>query len=251
MATSLAQKLQIKPGMSVLLLNAPASVYSELHAELGDAVEQGDTLPAAMGRFDAVFLFAHNSDEVNTYYNTAERALQSDESLLWVAYPKKRSGVESDLSRDAGWERLTSDGWESMHVVKVDDIWSALRFKRTPPKTHGERLDEQYSGAKAALRPIYNRLVAILTDFGPDVRFEPRQSYIAVRRDKHFAAIAPTTAERVDVALKLKDAPFSDWVKPNKGVGGGSLTHMVSLASVDDISDELVLLLRAAYEINA
>ena len=49
-------------------------------------------------------------------------------AVTWVAYPKKTSGVPTDLTRDRGWEAVTGD-IDAVSQVAVDDTWSALRFK--------------------------------------------------------------------------------------------------------------------------
>jgi hypothetical protein len=51
------------------------------------------------------------------------------EVRLWTAYPKKTSGVETDLTRDVGWEPLHGLGLQAVANVAVDDVWSALRFR--------------------------------------------------------------------------------------------------------------------------
>lgn len=251
MAEGLAKKLQIKPGNSVVLFNAPASYIHALRSDYAGEVQVGDDLPGGAGTFDVVHLFARDSGDLATWYKTAERALRDEDALFWISYPKKSAGVETDLTRDEGWARVTSDGWRGVRQILIDETWSALRFRREAPQTHDEAIDAQYAGAKAGLRPLYDQLVAILADFGSDVRFEARKSYVAARRERHFAAIQPSTKSRLDVAFKLKGAPFSDRVRENSGVGSGSFTHVVSLSSADDIDDDLVRLLRAAYEANA
>jgi hypothetical protein len=51
------------------------------------------------------------------------------EVRLWIAYPKRMSGVETDLTRDVGWEPLHGLGLRAVANVAVDDVWSALRFR--------------------------------------------------------------------------------------------------------------------------
>ena len=49
-------------------------------------------------------------------------------AVTWTAYPKQTSGVETDMTRDRGWEAVTGD-IDAVSQVAVDDTWSALRFK--------------------------------------------------------------------------------------------------------------------------
>jgi hypothetical protein len=50
-------------------------------------------------------------------------------ALLWIAYPKKTSGMESDLSRDVVAEAMRGTGWRPVSIVAIDEVWSALRFR--------------------------------------------------------------------------------------------------------------------------
>ena len=49
-------------------------------------------------------------------------------AVTWIADPTKTSGVETDLTRDRGWDAVT-DAIDAVWQVAVDDTWSALRFK--------------------------------------------------------------------------------------------------------------------------
>jgi predicted SnoaL-like aldol condensation-catalyzing enzyme len=50
-------------------------------------------------------------------------------ALVWIAYPKKTSGVESDLSREEVWAAMESTGWRPVSQIAIDEVWSALRFR--------------------------------------------------------------------------------------------------------------------------
>ncbi|EMO90289.1 hypothetical protein LEP1GSC024_3685 [Leptospira noguchii str. 2001034031] len=66
------------------------------------------------------------------------------ESILWIAYPKKSSGIKTDLDRDHGWEPLSKNGYEGVALISLDDVWSALRFKKTDAvKKGGSKAEKQ------------------------------------------------------------------------------------------------------------
>ncbi len=48
----------------------------------------------------------------------------------WAAYPKKTSGIDTDITRDHGWEALNAAGLRPVRQIAIDDTWSALRFRR-------------------------------------------------------------------------------------------------------------------------
>lgn len=118
------QKMGVKPGMRVAIVNAPADVMPLLTAPAGVAVEAG----LGSGIYDATLLFVHSRAEVEANAPTVLRATRPA-GLLWIAYPKKSRGSPSDISRDAGWETLRAAGWDTVSLVAVNSTWAALRFR--------------------------------------------------------------------------------------------------------------------------
>ncbi len=110
-------------------------------------------------------------------------------------------------------------------------------------------LAAQYADDKAALRPIYEAVVAAATGFGDDVRVEPCSGYVSLLRKRQFAMIKASTNSRVDVGLALSDAPLQGRLAPAKSLGGSDrITHRLPLAGVDEVDAEAVAALRAAYD---
>ena len=247
MVEGLAKKLLLKPGMNVLVINAPEGYVDLLRADFKDGeVHAFEERPGGKGHFDIVHLFARDSGELESYYNTAHAAMRP-ESIFWISYPKQSSGVKSDLNRDTLYRHITSDGWQAMGQISLGDIWSAMRYKRAEVATPVDVVQAQYSGSKADLRPIYNYILEIVQGLGDDVVVAPRAKYVAFSRKHHFAAVAATQG-RVELALKLKGRPYDDIVQKNTGIGGEALTHKVTLTSTMDVNDVVVALLRTAYE---
>lgn len=124
MATTLAQKLQIKPGQRLALLNAPEGILAHLAAEL-------DGIPVTAGAestAEAILLFVNNLDETVRLSPGAMASVPSG-GLLWIAYPKGSSKVKTDVNRDRLWDALKSSGWRPVRQVAIDEVWSALRFR--------------------------------------------------------------------------------------------------------------------------
>ncbi len=117
----------------------------------------------------------------------------------------------------------------------------------SPPSTE-EYIDQQYSGPKASLRPIFDGVHEIVETFGDDIHMEGRSTYIPFVRRRQFTAVAAATRTRVDVGLRYIDAPTSELLVAAKAPG--QATHKLSLTSVDEITDEVEKLLRIAYEQN-
>ena len=66
-----------------------------------------------------------------------------------------------------------------MQQVSIDSVWSAVRFREEEKKEDVDIVDAQFAGAKAGLRPLYERVLNIVLGLGPDVKMTPRQSYDA------------------------------------------------------------------------
>jgi hypothetical protein len=124
MAASLADKLQIKAGQGMAVLNAPAGYLQRLAAEMEGVSVTGQ----ASVQSDALLLFVDNLAEVTQWVPDAIRAVKPD-GLLWIAYPKGISKVKTDVNRDRLWEATKPTGWRPVRQIALDDIWSAMRFR--------------------------------------------------------------------------------------------------------------------------
>lgn len=109
-------------------------------------------------------------------------------------------------------------------------------------------IDAQYQGEKAVLRPIFDALREIIEGLGEDVAVEGRGGYTPFVRKRQFAAVQASTKTRVDLGLRFKEAPESALLSTSSLPGQS--TNKVGLSSVEDITDELVGLIRLAYEQN-
>lgn len=177
-----------------------------------------------------------------------------------AASMKKRTGRDLDewvaLVNASGLDPLDQNAvrrWlRTEHGVPQNSQWAiadaAARAAGWVPPTFDEYLAAQYAGAKAHLRPIYDRLATEILALGNDVRAEGRSTYIPFIRARQFAAVQAATRDRVDLGLRFTDAPASDRLRP--GNAPGQATHKVEIRAVDDVDAGLLALLRTAYEQN-
>jgi len=121
---ALIKKLQFKPGLRALFLNAPEGYVASL-GPLPDGVALVDG-PA--GTLDFVQLFVRDSAELITHAPAALAAIKRD-GVLWISYPKKSSGIVSDLTRDIGWAPITAARLRPVTQIAVDETWSAVRWR--------------------------------------------------------------------------------------------------------------------------
>ncbi|WP_203756996.1 DUF5655 domain-containing protein [Cellulomonas chitinilytica] len=163
----------------------------------------------------------------------------------WATIVLRSSGVDPlDQVAVRRWLR-------DVHGVPQNTQWAiafevARRAGWVQP-TVDEYVDSQYTGRKAAFRPVYDAVEAALLGLGDDVRREGRSTYVPFVRARQFAAVA-ATASRVDVGLRFVSAPSSDRLVVSSFPG--SATHRLVLTDVAEVDDELVGLLRVAYEQN-
>jgi hypothetical protein len=119
---------------------------------------------------------------------------------------------------------------------------------KAEPGTHAspeEVVDALYSGKKSALRPIHDRLMAEIREFGP-FELAPKKTYVSLRRKKQFAMIGPATQSQVEVGINAKGLePTGRLVAlPPKGM----CDYKVRLETVEEVNAELLGWLRAAYD---
>ena len=124
---SLIKKLQFKPGKRVAVLHAPPG-YLE---RLGDLPGGSQAAVKIEGEFDIIQAFFETRQELAAVVSSLLAAL-AEGGFIWVSYPKQTSRRGSDLNRDVIWADLAASGLRPVAQIAVDDIWSALRFKREP-----------------------------------------------------------------------------------------------------------------------
>ncbi len=123
MPTSLADKLQIRQGQTLAVLNPPAGMLERLAREL-----PGNRVSGEMGDPDAVLLYVTSLAEAKELGSIAFKTVKPD-ALLWIAYAKGGSKVPTDVNRDKLWEALSGTGWRPVRQVALDEVWSAMRFR--------------------------------------------------------------------------------------------------------------------------
>ena len=111
----------------------------------------------------------------------------------------------------------------------------------------GDLVSAQYTGDKAALRPIYDALIKMVSGLGKDVEIAPKKTYVSIRRSKQFALIQPSTKTRVDVGIQLKG------VKPEgrlekSGSFNAMVSHRVRVEDKKQVNAELKQWLKQAYD---
>lgn len=113
-------------------------------------------------------------------------------------------------------------------------------------------VEEMFAGGKAPLRPIYDELLRLGLELGPEAKACPCQTIVPLYRKHVFAQIKPTTRTRIDLGFALHDAPFAGRLLDTGGLAKKNrITHRIPISSLADIDDEVRRWLRVAYDRDA
>jgi hypothetical protein len=121
--TPLPKKLGIKPNLRVAFSNVPADVSSELKTALaGCTVVRDGQRP-----LDFAFLFVKSQADLKPAFATIARKL-APAGVVWIAWPKKTSGIASDLNENDVRKIGLEIGLVDVKVCAVNETWSGLKF---------------------------------------------------------------------------------------------------------------------------
>ncbi len=116
------------------------------------------------------------------------------------------------------------------------------------PASAADPLDAIYSGAKAPLRALHERVTAAIDKLGAYEK-APKKAYVSMRRKKQFAMLGPATRDQVELGLNVKDLPASARLKVMPP--GGMCQYTVRLSAPNEIDAELMGWVRRAYDASA
>lgn len=141
MPNSIADKLRIKPKFSLLTINAPSDFKKGLQG-----LPAGVKISDSTKNYDQVHWFVLNRAQLEKELSKVMKLVKPD-IIVWVYYPKVSSKIQTDLTRDKGWECLLSEGdkvsWISL--ISFSDTWSVFGFRA---KTEADRKKEAKAPAE-------------------------------------------------------------------------------------------------------
>jgi hypothetical protein len=120
--TPLAKKLGIKEGFNVAFVNHPADLLRSLSLPPNVSVNAKSRKP-----LDFVLLFVQSQAALEKQFSQYARKL-TPAGMLWVSWPKKTSGVQSDLNENIVRDIGLAKGMVDIKVCAVDEVWSGLKF---------------------------------------------------------------------------------------------------------------------------
>ena len=134
-ASALARKLKFDAAKQAAVINPPADYLDELKPY----PKELDLSTELNGKFDWIQLFVKNKAELDKVLPRALKAM-APESRMWISFPKGSSKIQTDLTRDKGWDNVKELGLKWISLVSVNDTWSAFAmrpYKEGEPKQSG------------------------------------------------------------------------------------------------------------------
>ena len=143
MASPVAQKLKIREGASILVIHPPEK-YAESLGVLPKDVKFGPTISNPV----QVHWFVQNRTQMEKELKKV-MSMVKENVVCWIFYPKGSSGMQTDLTRDKGWDALLALDLHWLNLVSFNETWSAFAMRK---KTAA---DEKRS-AKKEKRPVFD-----------------------------------------------------------------------------------------------
>lgn len=112
--SEIKKKLQIKEEMRGTVTGQPKGL------DIG--------VPHHRSGTDFSILFVKNKADIDRTAAKTIKRLRED-GILWYCYPKKSSGIETDINRDSGWQAVLDQNWRGVRQISIDSTWSAIRFR--------------------------------------------------------------------------------------------------------------------------
>ena len=119
--TPLPQKLGIKEKFRIALIDAPVEVNAELKKALAGCVMANE------GDLDFAMVFVKSASELKKQFPRLSKQL-APAGMLWVSWPKKTSGVPTDLTENEVRKIGLDAGLVDVKVCAVNEVWSGLKF---------------------------------------------------------------------------------------------------------------------------
>ena len=126
-------------------------------------------------------------------------------------------------------------------------IWYMLSHADDLAASPEEKIAAHFKDGKAKWRVPYDELAQEIAAFGADIEFSPNLTYINVQRRGKKFAIVQTSANRLDIGLKLKGVAPTERFEP-AGSWNPMVTHRARISDPSDIDPELLAWLKKAYE---
>ena len=154
--SSLAKKLLIKPSAKWLFFNAPAEVL-----KAAQPLPDGATLSTKIkDSYEGILLFIKSKAELLTALKSIAPLL-TPATIFWISYPKKSSGIQSDLKM-GDWDELAAYNLQGVASMAVNDVWAGSRFRPIgQAKLSGMANEQIQSNEYAQYIDVVNKIITL------------------------------------------------------------------------------------------
>jgi len=130
-------------------------------------------------------------------------------------------------------------------------VWEQFGYPNFMTAGVDDLIGRQFAD-RPQLRPILDAVLAALPEVSPVIAVQARKAYVSLVSERRtFAVVQATMKRRVDLGLRLENLKPGGRLESAKGVGNGSMTVKLALASPGDLDDTAIGFLKRAYQENA
>lgn len=168
MASTTAQKLKIKEGNIIQTINAPA----DYKKSLGPLPTSAKIIDSGKS-FNQVHWFVKDKAQMEKELKKV-LPLIKDDVICWIFYPKGTSRIQTDLTRDKGWEELLKHDMQWISLISFDDTWSAFGMRQ---KSEADKKKEEKPRERAIFDYVdpKTKTVTLPEDFAAALKKNKKQ----------------------------------------------------------------------------
>ena len=168
-ATSTAQKLRIKENYTLFTINAPADFKKNL-----GLLPDGVKISGSAKNYNQVHWFVKDQAQMKEELNNV-LSLVKDDVVCWIYYPKGTSKIQTDLTRDKGWDELLKhQQMQWISLISFDDTWSAFGMRL---KTEADKKKEAQPKEREIFKYIdaQKKIIYLPDDFAAALKKAKKQ----------------------------------------------------------------------------
>ena len=134
------------------------------------------------------------------------------------------------------------DATNLVHFVLKTDMEIAAKEKEL---STADVLDDIYSGPKVSLRPIYEKLISSIQQFG-EFEIAPKKGYVSLRRKRQFAMLGPASNTQFELGINVKNLETDERLVEQPA--GSMCNYKVRITNADQVDEIVVSWVRRAYQ---
>ena len=170
------------------------------------------------------------------------KTLAQLEAIVKKSGLTKHGEIRDMLKRDLGMGH--GDANTLVHYVNKSSA-ATESLGSAEGKSTDAATNEIYSGAKAGLRPIHDKLIDAISKFG-EFEIAPKKAYVSLRRRKQFAMVGPAASSRIEVGINMKGLTGSD--RLIELAQPAMCAFKVKVSDVREVDRELLSWIKQAYD---